>query len=246
MKALLIHLLLLCTLLAGAGARAQVVNVYTSADFAPLMLGDGRGIYPDLIEHLNRQKPGGLSFKLSHVPRKRMQVLLEQNAIDGLVIGMMPEWFNDTAQKKYLWSAPFSTDGYVLVSQASNPLRPDMPAALVGATVGVTKGYVYPVVDGWLARSRMQRSEGVSDEKNLEKLLQGRVDCVIVAASMARYFIKTHKMTARLHVVPLAGPATERRFLAPHAQKAVFDTIAPLVRKLQDDPAWQKAVARYE
>lgn len=246
MKTLLIRLLLLCTLLTGAGASAQVVNVYTSADFAPLMLGDGRGIYPDLIEHLNRHKPGGLTFKLSYVPRKRLQVLLEQNAIDGLVIGMMPEWFNDTAQKKYLWSAPFSTDGYVFVSHASKPLRPDTPAALVGATVGVTQGYVYPVVDSWLARSRMQRSEGVSDEKNLENLLEGRVDCVIVAASMARYFIKTHKMAARLNVVPLAGPATERRFLAPPAQKAVFDTITPLVRKLQDDPDWQRAAARYE
>ncbi|CUI08015.1 substrate-binding periplasmic protein [Massilia antarctica] len=245
MKKLVLRLSILCALLLATSAAAEVVTVYTSASFAPLMLGDGRGIYPDLIGYLNRLKPGGLTFKLQFMPRKRLQVKLEDGSINGIVIGMMPEWFDDVEQKKYLWSAPFSTDRYALVSLAAKPVSPDAPAGLVGASVGVTLGYSYPGIDGWLASSRVLRSEGPSDEKNLEKLLLGRLDCVIVAESMARYFIRAQGMSSRLHLAILASPPTERRMLAPHSHAAAFEKIAPVLRKLKDDPAWQRIVATY-
>ncbi|MFB9242491.1 transporter substrate-binding domain-containing protein [Massilia antarctica] len=245
MKKLVLRLSILCALLLATSAAAEVVTVYTSASFAPLMLGDGRGIYPDLIGYLNRLKPGGLTFKLQFMPRKRLQVKLEDGSINGIVIGMMPEWFDDVEQKKYLWSAPFSTDRYALVSLAAKPVSPDAPAGLVGASVGVTLGYSYPGIDSWLASSRMLRSEGPSDEKNLEKLLLGRLDCVIVAESMARYFIRAQGMSSRLHLAILASPPTERRMLVPHSHAAAFEKIAPVLKKLKDDPAWQRIVATY-
>ncbi|HEX8610962.1 MAG TPA: transporter substrate-binding domain-containing protein [Telluria sp.] len=245
MKNPFLALMVLCALLLARSAPAQVVTVYTSASFAPLMLADGRGMYPDLIAYLNQRKLGTLSFRLQYMPRKRLQVKLEDGSIDGMVIGMMPEWFDDAEQKKYLWSAPFATDRYVLVSPAAKPVTPDAPAGLVGASVGVTLGYHYPGIDAWLAGSRMVRSEGPSDEKNLEKLLLGRVDCVIVSESMARYFMRAHGMTTKLHLAILASPPTERRMLAPRSHAAAFEQIAPVLKKLKDDPAWQRIAARY-
>lgn len=244
MKNLVLSLTLLCALLS-KDAAAEVITVYTSAGFAPLMLADGRGMYPDLIDYLNRRKLGTLSFRLQYMPRKRLQVKLEDGSIDGMVIGMMPEWFDDVEQKKYLWSAAFATDRYALVSLAAKPVSPDAPASLVGASVGLTLGYAYPGIDAWLSGTRMVRSEGPSDEKNLEKLLLGRVDCVIVAESMARYFMRAHGMSARLHVATLASPPTERRMLAPRSHSAAFEKIAPVLGKLKDDPDWQRIVATY-
>lgn len=236
---------LLCGLVLPAAVRAETVIVYTSANFAPLVLGDGRGVYPDLVAHLNRHKPGGLSFKLSYLPRKRLQVKLEEGSIDGIVIGMMPVWFDDVAQKKYLWTAPFSHDRFVLVSASGRPVSPDAPGTLAGATVGVTFGYVYPGIDQWLSKHRAVRSDGLSDEKNLEKLLLGRVDGVIVAESMARYYVRSHKLAGKVQIAVMPGPVTERRFLVPHSQAAVYEKIAPVIRKLKDDTAWQKAAASY-
>ncbi|NHZ83903.1 ABC transporter substrate-binding protein [Massilia sp. CCM 8695] len=246
MKNLVLRLSILCALLLAKPTVAEVVTVYTSAGFAPLMLGDGRGMYPDLIGYLNQRKLGKLTFRLQYMPRKRLQVKLEDGSIDGMVIGMMPEWFDDVEQKKYLWSASFASDRHALVSLAAKPVSPDTPAGLVGASVGLTLGYHYPGIDGWLASSRMLRSEGASDEKNLEKLLLGRLDCVIVAESMARYFIRAHAMSSRLHVAILASPPTERRMLAPHNYAAAFGQIAPVLKKLKDDPAWQRIVATYQ
>lgn len=246
MKHIVPTVLMLCALLLGAGARAEVVNIYTSANFAPLMLGDGRGIYPDLVAYLNRRKIDGITFRLLFIPRKRLQVKLEDGSLDGIVVGMMPEWFDDTAQKKYLWTQPFATDRFALVAPVSSTINPDLPATLAGHTVGVTLGYVYPGLDDWFARARAQRSDGVSDEKNIEKLMLGRVDCVIVAESMARYFIRTHKLGARLRVKPMPGPGTERRFLAPRSEAAAYRRIAPVIKTIRDDPGWKRIVAAYE
>lgn len=246
MKNLLLSLAMLCALLQSRSAPAQAITVYTSASFAPLMLADGRGMYPDLIAYLNQRKLGTLRFSLHYMPRKRLQVKLEDGSLDGMVIGMMPEWFDDVDQNKYLWSAPFASDRYALVSLAARPVGPDAPASLAGASVGVTLGYQYSGIDAWIARARMVRSEGSSDEKNLEKLLLGRVDCVIVAESMARYFMRAHGMTHKLHLATLASAPTERRMLAPRSHAAAFEKIAPVLKKLKDDPAWQRIVATYQ
>jgi polar amino acid transport system substrate-binding protein len=247
MNKLFVRLAILCALLLqGAGARAELVNVYTSANFAPLMLDDGRGIYPDLVAQLNRKKPGGYTFRLLFMPRKRLQVKLEEGSLDGLVIGLMPAWLDDADQKKYLWTVPFATDRYALVSLAAHPVTPEHGAERNGATVGIVAGYVYPGLDDWFFRSRLQRSGGLSDEKNIERLLLGRVDCVIVAESMARYFIRTHKLAATLRVYPMPAAGTERRFLVQRRQRAVYDQLAPAIRQLRDDPAWRRAAAAYE
>ena len=82
---------LMCASLFAGASQAETVAVYTSANFAPLMLDSARGIYPDLIAYLNRKKSGDYTFKLVYLPRKRLQVKLEEGSLDGIVIGMMPQ-----------------------------------------------------------------------------------------------------------------------------------------------------------
>jgi polar amino acid transport system substrate-binding protein len=245
MNMLLPAITILCAILLCAEVRAEIVNVYTSANIAPLVSADGRGLYADLVAHLNRQKLGELSFKLIYLPRKRLQVKLEEGSIDGVVIGMMPEWFGDAAQTKYLWTVPFAQDRMVLVSRTARPLNADVPATLDGASVGVTLGYVYPRVDALLHKYHAVRSNALSDEKNLEKLLFGRLDGVLVGEAVARYFIKSRGQANALQLTVLPGADTERRFLAPRSQEAAFDKLAPAVRKLKDDPLWQRIAAGY-
>ncbi|MTV41585.1 hypothetical protein [Duganella radicis] len=154
MKKYLVLLAMLCGTL-----RAETIFVYTSAQVAPLVLADGTGIYPDMVAWLNRQKPGDLQFKLIYLPRKRLQLKAESGQLDGIIIGMMPHWFDDGAQKKYLWTAPFALDRYM---------------------------------------------------------------------------------------VALPARQTERRFLVPHNLAPVYDRIAPVLRKVRDDPEWQRLMLRYE
>ncbi len=236
---------LLC-LWARPALGADSVTIYTNVNFAPLMIDNDHGLYPDLVDYLNRQKIGGLVFKLEPLPRKRMQVLLDEQKLDGAIIGMMPQWFGDEAQKKYLWTLPFFYDSFVLVSPASAPLRYDLGTVREGSRIGVTLGYVYPGIDEWIAQAKLVRSDAPSEEKNLEKLLLGRVEGVVVAESVLRHYLKTHSVTMKLQVSALPGQQTERRFLIPLNRRDLYERLAPVIKKLKDDPQWQAIRARYE
>ncbi len=236
--------LVLVGLLAGPG-KAEVITVYTSANFAPLVVDDKRGLYPDLINYLNRQKLGNMSFKLSYLPRKRLQVKLEEGSIDGIIIGMMPQWFDDVGQTKYLWTAPFAADNFILVSNSNKPVNPAVASTLPGRTIGLTLGYVYPGIDQWIAMNGLVRNDALSEEKNIEKLLLGRVDCIVVSQTVINYYIKMNQWQGRFQFGHVPGQLTERRFLIPHALKHVHEKIAPAIKRLDSDPVWQKIADKY-
>lgn len=243
-KCLAILVMLWAGVLCGA-ARAEVIPVYTSAQVAPLVLADGSGIYPDMVAYLNRQKLDGLRFKLFYLPRKRLQMKVEHGDLDGIVIGMMPHWFDDAAQKKYLWTAPFALDRYVVVLPPDSRYKPGSTGLLAGRTLGTVLGYSYPDLAEWMAQQDAVRTDALSDEHNLEKLRLGRLDSAALAESVLRYYRKHHPAD-RLLAYPLPSRQTERRFLVPHRMKAVYDQIAPVLRKVKDDPEWQRMMLHYE
>lgn len=246
MRKIFVTVALLCVSVLCGTCRAEVVTVYTSANIAPLVIAGERGIYPDLIAYLNRLPLDGLTLKLAYLPRKRLQKQLEDGKLDGIVIGMMPQWFDDAAQQKYLWTAGFAIDRFVLVSRLERPVHPDVSGALAGRSIGLTFGYVYPGIDEWIQRHGLVRHDAQSEEMNLEKLRLGRVDCVAAAESVTRYYLRNNGLAGKFQLVALPSQPTERRFLAPHAKSAVFEKLAPVIRKLKDDPAWQRIAATYQ
>lgn len=226
-------------------APAETIPVYTSAQVAPLVLADGSGAYPDMVDYLNRQRLGELRFKLVYLPRKRLQLKVESGQLDGIVIGMMPHWFDDVAQKKYLWTAPFAVDRYVVALPPGSRYAPGGVGALAGRTVGMVLGYSYPDLAEWMEQQRVVRVDALSDEHNLEKLRLGRLDSVALAESVLRYYRKQHPADQFI-IYPLPSRQTERRFLVPRRLAPVYDKIAPVLRKAKDDPEWQRSMLRYE
>lgn len=239
-------LMMLCAGLLHGAAWGEVVNVYTSARAAPLWLDDGSGVYADMVGYLNRKKPGELSFKLVYLPRKRLQLQVESGGLDGIVIGMMPHWFDDAAQKKYLWTEAFMLDRYVVVLPPGQAYSAAAPGALNGRSLGMVLGYSYPDLDGWMRKQGLLRSDAASDELNLEKLRLRRVDSVAAAESIVRYYMKVHALQGQFQLHELPARQTERRFLVPLDKADVYNKIAPLLRRLKDDPEWQRLMSGYQ
>jgi polar amino acid transport system substrate-binding protein len=226
--------------------RAETITVYTSANFAPLVIDGTRGIYHEAIDYLNQQSGDGTVYRLAYLPRKRLQMRLEEGSLDGIVIGMMPQWFDDVAQKKYLWTTPFAVDRFVLVSRNEHPVQLAAQGSLAGKSIGLTLGYVYPGIDDWIRRQGLLRQDAISEEINMEKLRRGRIDCVAVSESVARYFVRLHGLDGSLTLVDLPGRATERRFLVPLGRSDWYDKVAPLVKRMRDDPQWLRTAAKYQ
>jgi polar amino acid transport system substrate-binding protein len=227
-----------------AAAQAVEVTVFTSSSSPPLIVGDHGGIYRDMIAYLNRQNLG-LTFKLAYIPRKRLQVKVEEDSIDGIVIGMMPAWFGDAAQNKYLWTVPFQQDRFQMVVPIASPIRLEAPLRMRGRTAGLVLGYAYPGIDRWIDQRGMVRSYAPSEETSLEKLTLDRVDSVIVSELVARYYLRTHNLQQKYRMFSLPAVGTERRFLVPFKQRAVYDKLAPVIRKIKDDPEWIRLMNNY-
>jgi polar amino acid transport system substrate-binding protein len=239
-----VALLWLAILMAGPAAHAERVTVYTSATVGPLVINGTTGLYPELVAYLNQLKPGGLEFTLVTLPRKRLQIELNRGTLDGIVIGLMPQWVGDPAQTRFLWTDAFAHDGFVLVSRSANPFVFGQPAT-AGARIGVTLGYVYPGVDEWIERNKFVRDNAPSEEHNLDKLVLGRVDMAVVTDSVYRYYLRTHHATGGVIGEALQGRATERRFLLPKSKRELYDKLAPAIHKLRDDPHWRSIQDRY-
>ena len=198
-----------------------------------------------MIGYLNRQKLG-YTFKLAYIPRKRMQVKVEDGSIDGIVIGMMPEWFGDQAQSKYLWTEPFQQDRFQMVVPTRSPMRGEAPETLRGHTAGLVLGYAYPGIEEWMKEHRLIASYAPSEETSLEKLTLARVDSVIVSELVARYYIRKNKLHGKYRMFSVPAVGTERRFLMLHSQRKIYNKLAPVIRKIKDDPEWLRLIDNYQ
>lgn len=225
-------------------AGAARVTVYTNATVAPLVIDQKTGLYPELVAYLNQLQLAGLDFHLVTMPRKRLQAELEKGTLDGIVIGMMPQWVGDGGQQKFLWTEPFAHDAFVLVSRDTNPFFFGQPSA-ANARIGVTLGYVYPGVDDWIEQNRFVRDNAATEERNLDKLLLGRVDMVVVTDSVFRYYMRVHRVQGGVISEALPGKPTDRRFLVPKSLRGVYEQLAPAIRKLGEDPRWKVIQSRY-
>jgi len=66
------------------------------------------GLYYDFSRYLSL-KSEKYEFHTIYLPRKRIDIYLERNILDGILLGVNPIWFQDKARKKYLWSPPIFT-----------------------------------------------------------------------------------------------------------------------------------------
>ena len=219
-------------------------GVYAAQACTAALLGKARSA-PDHYNQSDIAFAGKLQFKLVYLPRKRLQLKAESGQLDGIIIGMMPHWFDDGAQKKYLWTAAFALDRYVVVLPPGSHYTPGARGALAGRALGMVLGYSYPDLAEWMRQQDAVRTDALSDEHNLEKLRLGRLDGVVIAESVLRYYRKTHPAD-RFAVYALPARQTERRFLVPYSLAPVYEKVAPALRKVHDDPEWQRLMLRYE
>jgi polar amino acid transport system substrate-binding protein len=67
----------------------------------PYILPDQTGLYGAYLNLLSERLPEN-DFTLTFLPRGRINWLLENEDLDGIVIGVNPLWFNDSEQKKHI------------------------------------------------------------------------------------------------------------------------------------------------
>lgn len=227
-------------------ANKTIVNVYAYHLKPPFIinLDKKEGLYYDFVDYLNRNSDK-YAFKFNFIPRKRVELLLENNTLDGILIGVNPVWFKDKSETKYLWSSRFLTDRDDVVSHATKPVEYGNNQALIGKVFGGVRGYYYYGISELIKEGKITRQDTIGEPELLSMLLLKRVDAIIISNSTFSYLTLNGFDPKFFHISKKPHDMFERRVLVPLAMKDIYSDIENLVLKSTADTEWQTAIQQY-
>ena len=110
------------------------------------------------------------------------------NKIDrGDLDGSPALWESPERMEKYFFSKPYLYSQLVLVGRKGSDVSAISFSDLAGKRIGVVQDYAYGDFDG---RDKVELVDGKGNQANLEKLLSGDVDYMLVDALIIQYMLK--------------------------------------------------------
>lgn len=139
---------------------------------------------------------------------------LEPTVLSGSVDGSAALWQSTTREKVLRYSRPYLENRLILVGRAGTDVSAPVLAALAGQRVGVVGGYAY---GGEVARDPSAGPtfvEGPDDQTNLNRLMAGEVDVILIDELVLRFLLQTSARAAadRLEIATSPILRAELRF----------------------------------
>jgi polar amino acid transport system substrate-binding protein len=242
----LLFVLIICPIVLAEQGKFKV-TVYAYHLQPPLIIdiGGQSGLYFDFVNHLNRLS-NEYEFSLVYVPRKRIEVMLERNEMNGILLGVNPKWFKDRAEQKYLWTSIVFEDRDEIVSLQSAPFEYQSPNSLKGKTVGGVRGFYYAGINELVAQGLVNRIDTVDEEALLTMLTKQRIDVAIIGRFMYEYYLSDSVKATVFHLSAEPHDRYHRRILVPKEQSVLFLHLQDLVTKLGYDCKWQQKMMEYQ
>lgn len=199
------------------------------------------GLYPAFVELLN-QSQRQWKLTLKYLPRKRLQLQLDQNRLNGAVIGVNPLWFADKNQDKHLWTEHFMNDQDVIAVRGDSKIKYRALEDLQGLRFAVPRGWYFVGISEMIDQNRIQRFETSSDIQNLKLIVQGRVDATVVSFPTLLYF-QAHMLPPNaLKSLPKPHSQYQRRLLFPRTHSKAFLELSEPILEAVNSKAWRKVL----
>lgn len=194
--------------------------VVGGSDWRPFTWHDDQGELHGIAIEVARQvlDLAGVEAQLVSYPVNRLQSMLGRGEID-INFADSPHWNSVGDRQHYLFSIPYMRVQEHLYFLADHPARHDDVSQLNDLTIGMVRGYTYPLLDASFTADRLQRLETSQDTVLLSLLQSGRVDAVAMVDDLFDYLVTHNHLDASQFV---RGPQLSD---------------APLVFKLQAEHA---------
>ena len=105
----------------------------------------------------------------------------------GSFDGSAALWLNDERAAKYLFSEPYLQNQLVLVGKKGSDVSATSFEEFDGKKIGVVENYAYGIE---INSDQVKLISGASDQKNLESLLSGEIDYMLVDDLLIQYLLK--------------------------------------------------------
>lgn len=134
-------------------------------------------------------KAMGYTLKVSFFPWSRAVALAKDSSQYS---GYFPEYFSDDTAKDFIYSAPMGSGPLGFAERKDKSINWSKLAELKSYRIGVVQDYINTTdFDAMVASKALKSSVTTSDEKNLKKLVSGRVDLAVVDKNVMNYLFKT-------------------------------------------------------
>lgn len=173
------------------------------------------GLYFELVELFNLHQ-SKFQFIPQFVPRKRLNREIENNTLDGMILGVHPVWFKDKKQEKFLWTQPILFDQDEFVSPKSNPFEYKSKDSLNNKNIGGVRGYHYFRVAPVIKEGKAKLTPTSSELRLLEMLIKQRLDLAVISQATLNYYFKIHPdWKSQLHYSRTPHEQYYRALLSP-------------------------------
>ncbi len=228
-----------------ASAEPEQVTVWSYYTIPPFAPDENPGLSDELIALMNKRAGGRFHFSLEIMPRKRIEQHLALNDA-GLVLFISPEWLTPPEGSNAVWSGPMFVDRNGLLFSGKMPVDYTGPESLFGMTMGGVVGRKYKGVDPLVESGRIIREDALSEELNVLKLAERRIDFMTAPESVLRYLVE--KMDIADKVFFSSTPLFEytRHILVNNTSPEVREFVLQFIHNLPVDPAWVMLKQRYQ
>lgn len=226
-----------------AQAQPEEVAAWSYYFFPPFQTKGNQGLNHDLVELMNEKAHGQFRFHLDLMPRKRIELQLTTGK-PGIVLFISPDWFDHTYTDS-TWSEPLFADKNGILFSGLQKRDYSGPESLHGMTMGGVIGRFYKGLDSEVENGRIIREDTLSEELNVLKLAERRIDFMTGPESTLRYLVDHLKVQDKVHFSSTPLFEYNRHILINKTSPELREFVLQFVLDLPNNPAWLKLKKQY-
>ncbi|SCA57355.1 putative ABC-type amino acid transport/signal transduction systems, periplasmic component/domain [Candidatus Terasakiella magnetica] len=224
---------------------AKEVKIYTYHTHPPFIISNETGLTHDLAKFLTNKSDGQYKFTVSPSSRPRVNKVITGKKL-AIVPWVNPAWFKDKAETKYLWSAEtLLNDGNSILSTKVKPVMYDGAKSLEGMIFGGLHGHNYPDIDPYIEKGgNIRRVNSDNHLDNLEKLINGDIDCMLMPTSSAHFEKSQNAHYKNIFIAPKKHSSYKRRILVINHHKELKAFLDQTLANHRNE--WKTLVSPYQ
>lgn len=247
MANLVVYFVVFITLsIAATAAPPETITIYAYHSAPPFEINraEEKGLNFDLMRTMQKSAPAALNFQYQYIARTELNHRLASGE-PAIVLWANPAWFEQNTEPNYLWSTPLFWDKDVLVGLKGSHIQYRTIDDLNGLRLGGRAGYHYTNIDDIVEKKLLLRLDSSSDRENIQQLLNGNVDIIIISKSNLLYYAKSLQLLDDIVIIGKPHSNYTRHLLITKHYQKHYDTLNKILNELAQDEHWRSRLSIY-
>lgn len=177
------------------------------------------------------------------LPFGRALQYAKQGTVDGIAL-----WYSEHRTQWLQFSEPFTNSELVFYKRKSLKVNYRTLSDITPFIVGTVQKYAYP--ENFTNNSKIKKDQVLSDEKNIKKLILGRIDVALIDKRMAQYILRKNHPKQQ-HLFDSAGTLKNKNYYLAISKntgnyKKKLEAFNLGLAKIKDNGILAKIISRYE